>query len=77
MNGEVEGKTYYEIQQASRAFGMCTFDDYIIDLYEKGMITEETAMGYCSRKGIVGRGIDQVKSKRGESTTDIQNLEME
>jgi len=56
---------------------MCTFDDYIIDLYEKGMITEETAMGYCSRKGIVGRGIDMVKSKRGESTTDIQNLEME
>ena len=77
MNGEAEGKTYYEIQSASKPFGMNTFDDYIIELYEKGLITEETAMSYCSRKGIVGRGIDMVKSKRGEATTDIQNLEMD
>ncbi len=77
MNGESEGKTYYEIQSASKPFGMNTFDDYIIELYEKGLITEETAMSYCSRKGIVGRGIDMVKSKRGEATTDIQNLEMD
>lgn len=77
LNGESEGKTYYEIQQASAAFGMMTFDSYILNLYEKGLITAETAMAYCSRKGIVGRGIDRVKSKRGEATTDIENLEME
>ncbi|QTA79059.1 Twitching mobility protein [Desulfonema limicola] len=76
LNGETEGKTFYEIQSASKAFGMTTFDDYIIELFEKGLITEETAMSYCSRKGIVGRGIDMVKSKRGEATTDIDNLEM-
>ena len=77
LNGETDGKTFYEIQSASKAFGMTTFDDYIIELFEKGLITEETAMSYCSRKGIVGRGIDMVKSKRGEATTDIDNLEME
>jgi twitching motility protein PilT len=77
LNGESEGKSYYEIQQASKPFGMITFDDYIIELYEKGMITEETAMSYCSRRGIVGRGIDLVKSKRGEATTDIENLELD
>lgn len=76
LNGESEGKTFYEIQSASKAFGMTTFDDYIIQLYEKGLISEETAMSYCSRKGIVGRGIDMVKSQRGEATTDIDNLEM-
>ncbi len=77
LNGESEGKTYYEIQQASEAFGMMTFDGYILKLYDKALITQETAMAYCSRKGIVGRGIDRVKSKRGEATTDIENLEMD
>ncbi|OQY56250.1 MAG: twitching motility protein [Desulfobacteraceae bacterium 4572_88] len=77
LNGESEGKTYYEIQNDSKPFGMITFDDNMIELYEKGLITEETAMSYCSRKGIVGRGVDRVKSNRGEATTDIENLEMD
>lgn len=76
LNGESEGKTFYDIQEASKAFGMTTFDSYNIDLYEKGLITEETALAYSSRKAVVGRGIDTVKSKRGETTTDIDNLEM-
>lgn len=77
MHGESEGKTFYEIIQAGKAFNMVTFDDYIIGLYKKNVITEETAMAYASRKGIVGRGIDSVKSSRGEITTDIEELEMD
>ncbi len=56
---------------------MITFDDYIVDLYENGLITEETAMAYASRKGIVGRGIDLIKSSRGEATTDIDDLQVD
>jgi len=77
LHGESEGKTFYEIQQAGKAFGMTTFDDYIIDLYEKGKINEETALAYASRKAVVGRGVDSVKSKRGEATTDIEDLEID
>ncbi|MFC1815175.1 type IV pilus twitching motility protein PilT [Thermodesulfobacteriota bacterium] len=77
QHGESEGKTYYEIMQAGKAFGMTTFDDYIVDVYEKGLISEETALAYASRKGIVGRGIDSVKSAKGEATTDIEALEMD
>ncbi len=77
LHGESEGKTFYEIIQAGKAFGMTTFDDYIVELYEKGLITEETAMAYSSRKGIVGRGIDSLKSKRGETTTDIEELKVD
>lgn len=77
MNGESEGKTFYEIIQAGKAFGMITFDDYIIGLYEKGLITEETAKAYASNKGIVGRGIDSVKSAKGQATTDIGKLEID
>ena len=39
LHGESEGKTYYEIIQAGKAFGMITFDDYIVDLFSKGLVT--------------------------------------
>jgi twitching motility protein PilT len=77
LHGEAEGKTFYEIIQTGKAFGMTTFDDSIVQLYEKGLISEETAMAYASRKGIVGRGIDSVKTDRGEATSDIESLEVD
>jgi twitching motility protein PilT len=77
LNGEGEGRTYYEIIQQGKPFGMTTFDDYIVTLFAEGLITEETARTYASRKGIVGRGIDSVKSARGEATTEIERLEMD
>jgi twitching motility protein PilT len=77
MNGESEGKTFYEMMQAGQAFGMTTFDGHTIDLYEHGLITEETALAFASRRGIVGRGIDSLKSARGEATSDIDKLELD
>jgi twitching motility protein PilT len=77
LNGESEGKTFYSIMESANAFGMITFDQHIIGLFEQGLITQETAMGYCSQKGVVGRGIDSIKSARGETTTDIGNLEID
>ena len=76
LHGESDGKTFYEIIQAGRAFGMITFDDDIVGLYEKGLISEETARAYASNKSVVGRGIDAVKSVRGMATTDIGKLEL-
>ena len=77
LHGESEGKTFYEIIQAGKAFGMITFDDYIVGLYEKALISEETAKAYASNKGIVGRGIDSIKSAKGQATTDIGKLEVD
>ncbi len=77
LNGESEGKTFYDIMEAGKPFGMTTFDSYIVHLYELGVITQETALAYCSRRGVVGRGIDNVKSARGEKTTDIDKLEID
>ncbi|MBL7213095.1 MAG: PilT/PilU family type 4a pilus ATPase [Desulfobacteraceae bacterium] len=74
LNGESEGKTFYEIIEGSQAFGMMTFDQCIVDLYKKDLIEEETAMGYASRKPIVGRAVDSIKSERGEKTTTIEDL---
>lgn len=77
VHGESEGKTFYDIIQAGKAFGMITFDDYILGLYEKGLITQETAMAYASRKDVLGRGIDTIKTVRGEATTDIEDLKVD
>ncbi len=77
IHGESEGKTFQDIIEAGHPFGMVTFDEYIIRLYRDGLITEETALSYATTKGVVGRGIDTVKSERGEETTAIKNLEVE
>jgi twitching motility protein PilT len=77
LNGESEDKTFYDIMKDSEAFGMRTFDKSIIDLYKQGLITEETAMTYASKKNVVGRGMDAVKSAKGEVTTDIAGLSMD
>ena len=76
-HGESEDKTFHNIIDQGKAFGMITFDDFIVDLFEKGIITEETARAYATRKGVTGRGIDMVKSRRGEATTDIKGLEVD
>lgn len=76
-NGESEGKTFYEIITQGSAYGMWSFDQFILRQYKKGMITEETAMAYASRKAVVGRGIDTLKAGKGEKTTDIDELDMD
>ena len=77
INGETEDKTFYEIITNGDAYGMWTFDQHILKLYQEGLITEETAMAYASRKAVVGRGIDTLKSAKGEKTADIDELNMD
>ena len=77
LHGEAEGKTFYEIIEAGTAFGNMTFDQSLVSLYERGLITEQAAMAYSSHRGSVGRGIDQIKSMRGEKTSDIDKLEVD
>jgi twitching motility protein PilT len=77
LHGESEGKTFYEIQEVGEPFGMQTFDQAIVRAYESGVITEETAVSYATRKAIVQRGIDKVKQGRGEKTTDVEGLKLD
>jgi len=77
LHGEAEGKTFYDIIEQGNPFGMMTFDQSIADLYERGLITQETALSYASRKAAVGRAIDAVKATRGEKTTSIEDLSLD
>ena len=74
--GESEGKSFYEIIEASQPFGWRTFDFSCLEAYEQGKITEETALLYCTKRGQVTRGIDNMKKSRGETTTDLGSLRM-
>ncbi len=67
--GEKEGGTFSEIIEASYTFGWCSFDQACVDAFDKGLITEENAVLYCSKKGVVTRKIDNIKKARGEVTS--------
>ncbi|MEN6420565.1 MAG: ATPase, T2SS/T4P/T4SS family, partial [Smithella sp.] len=77
LHGESEGKTFNDIITQGRAFGMMTFDDCIIDLFDKSLIAENTAMAYSTNRAIVNRGIDAIKKGRGQQTTNIGTLEVD
>jgi twitching motility protein PilT len=74
--GESEGKSFYEIIEASATFGWRTFDMACLDAFEQGLITEDTAQLYCTKKGPVTRGIDNIKKRRGEITSTLSQLQM-
>jgi twitching motility protein PilT len=76
-HGESEGKTFYEIIEAAASFGWKTFDIAVLELFEHGLITEETALLYCTNKGVVSRGIDKIKKSRGETTSNLTGLSLD
>jgi len=63
--GEGEHRSFYEIIEASSAFGWMTFDQSILQAYDNNLITEETAGLYASKKGHISRGIDLIQKARG------------
>ena len=74
--GESEGKTFYEIIEASYTYGWRTFDNACLEAYEEGTITEETALLYCTKRNVVSRGIDNSKKARGEMSATVSSLRM-
>jgi len=76
-HGESEGKTFYDIIEAAGSFGWKTFDMSMMELFEQGMITEETALLYCTNKGVVTRGIDKIEKARGEKTSELTGLSLD
>ncbi len=77
LNGESEGKTFYEIIQDGEALGMQTFDTHILGLFRECQITEETALSYASKRSVVARGLDVIRASKGEKTSDIEGLAMD
>ncbi len=77
LNGETEDKNFYSIIAEGSALDMRTFDQHILELYSRGIITEKSAVTYCSHRAEMNRGLDRLKAERGESTTTLKDLAME
>lgn len=77
INGETADKTFYDVIDTSEASGMHTFDQSILKSYREGLINEETAIAFASRRSRVIMEIDKIKSQKGEKTTDIEGLKLD
>ena len=77
INGETEEKTYYNVLKEGSAHDMRTFDQHLLELFETGLISEESAVLYASHRSEIKRGLDTIKSARGERTSTIDGLRME
>ena len=77
LNGEREERTFYKVLDAGSAVGMRTFDQHIVELYDQGVISEKTAMSYCTQRTEVARKLDTLKAARGEATSTLSGLAME
>lgn len=77
LNGESEEKTFYNIIKEGATLDMRTFDQHILELFSRGVITEKTAMTYCSQRSEITRGLDKIKAERGEATSTLSGLSME
>jgi twitching motility protein PilT len=75
IHGESEGKSFYEIIEASHTFGWRNFDQACLEAYEQNLIIEESALLYCTKRGVVSRNIDKIKKARGE-TPVLSELQM-
>ena len=76
LNGESEDKTFYNVIKAGSTSNMRTFDQHLMELFDQGLITEETAISYSSHRSEIKRGLDTIKSSRGEKTSSIDGLAM-
>jgi twitching motility protein PilT len=47
-----------------------------MEAFEQGIITEETALLYCTKRSVISRAIDNIKKSRGEMPMTGGSLRM-
>jgi len=71
LQGESADRTFYGVLEQSATYGMQTFDQHFLALFEAGTITEETALLSASDRSRLGQMIDRVKAQRGDKVTSL------
>jgi len=75
--GERQDRTFYDLIGDGVRSGWQTFDHHIVRLLEEGVIAEATAFTHGSDRSVIRRAVDQLKTARGESTSDLGDLQMD
>ena len=76
--GEGENRSYSEIIEASATYGWRTFDRTLVECLAQKLITEETAMSFCTNKNMIRAGIDRARKVSGmeESALGAMKLDL-
>jgi twitching motility protein PilT len=77
LTGESGDKTYYGAVESGSTFGMFTFDQYLLGLYEKNLIDRDTALANSTDRAKLTLAIDQVRLSRGEKVSDLGELKLD
>ena len=77
QTGESGEKTYYGVVESGSTFGMFTFDQYLLGLYEKDLIDRDTALANATDRAKLTLNIDQVRLARGEKVSDLGQLTLD
>jgi twitching motility protein PilT len=75
--GEGETRSYSDIIEASAQYGWRTFDRTLINSYMQRLITEETAMTFCTSRNKVRAGIDRANKIAGLEVTGAEKLKLD
>ena len=69
--GESENKSFQEIMEAGSTLGWHTFDQSLLQAFSQKLVTEETAMIYCTNKNRMRRELDTLKKRLGHASHDV------
>jgi twitching motility protein PilT len=74
--GESENRTFQEIIEAGSTLGWHSFDQSLMQAFEADLITEETALLFCTHKNKMRRDLEMTKKLRYPVDDEPSGLKM-
>jgi twitching motility protein PilT len=74
--GEGENRTFQEIIEAGSTLGWHSFDQSLIRAFEEDLITDETALLFCTHKNKMMRDLEMAKKLRYPNEDEPSGLKM-
>jgi len=74
--GENEGRRLDDIIEAGAVYGWHSFEQSLLKAYEQDLITEETALLYCTNKMKMIQRIDGMSKQRVKVNTDTLTADL-
>ena len=76
LYGESENRTFQEIIEAGTTMGWHSFDQSLMQAFEQDLISEETAILYCTHKNKMRRDLEMAKKMRYPTDDEPSGLRM-
>jgi twitching motility protein PilT len=76
LYGEAENRTFQEIIEAGSTLGWHSFDQSLMRAFEEDLISEETALLFCTHKNKMRRDLEMAKKLRYPVDDEPSGLKM-